>query len=253
MHMLRTMTWKWKWGVDIKIHAFLFPAPGSFAGRQWASVGCSEHRLIGHSFYRRNFLRKSCATCREKCRRRLIRLRSTWSRATAFFSASGAALSQEVPTVKWMSSQPALWTPGRCSSRVYTCFRELLGLNLGQSTAYTHQEYSGFSTVRLSHDHARLNTCIFKVCDKLTITFERTQLETRSLHTLKTTLQKYTSAFRIFANLSLVTTFLSHTGLYKAYWWNNVFILSKHWLSLRCLVTSFCLVLTIYFCRRFFK
>jgi hypothetical protein len=32
-------------------------------------TGCSERRLIGHSFYRRNFLRKSCATCREKCHR----------------------------------------------------------------------------------------------------------------------------------------------------------------------------------------
>jgi hypothetical protein len=32
-------------------------------------IGCSERRLIGHSFYRPNFLRKSCATCREKCRR----------------------------------------------------------------------------------------------------------------------------------------------------------------------------------------
>jgi hypothetical protein len=31
-------------------------------------IGCSERRLIGHSFYRRNFLRKSFATCREKCR-----------------------------------------------------------------------------------------------------------------------------------------------------------------------------------------
>jgi hypothetical protein len=39
-------------------------------------------------------------TCGEKCRRRRIRLLSTWCRAAAFFSASGAALSQEVPTVK---------------------------------------------------------------------------------------------------------------------------------------------------------
>jgi hypothetical protein len=33
------------------------------------NIAYSERRLIGHSFYRRNFLRKSCATCREKCRR----------------------------------------------------------------------------------------------------------------------------------------------------------------------------------------
>jgi hypothetical protein len=33
------------------------------------AIGCSERRLIGHSFYRLNFLQKSCATCREKCRR----------------------------------------------------------------------------------------------------------------------------------------------------------------------------------------
>jgi hypothetical protein len=46
-----------------------------------------------------------CSLCR------LIRLLSTWCRAAAFFSASAAALSQEVPTVKWMSNQPALWTP----------------------------------------------------------------------------------------------------------------------------------------------
>jgi hypothetical protein len=42
---------------------------------------------------------------------RLIRLLSTGCSVRAFFSASGAALSQEVPTLKWMSSQPALWTP----------------------------------------------------------------------------------------------------------------------------------------------
>jgi hypothetical protein len=55
-------------------------------------IGCSERRLIGHTFYRRNFLRKSCATCRGKCRRRLIILLSTWCRAAASFSASGAVL-----------------------------------------------------------------------------------------------------------------------------------------------------------------
>jgi hypothetical protein len=35
-----------------------------------------------------------CSLCR------LIRLLSTWCRVAAFFSASGAALSQEVPAVK---------------------------------------------------------------------------------------------------------------------------------------------------------
>jgi hypothetical protein len=39
-----------------------------------------------------NFTR--CSLCR------LLRLLSTWCHAAAFFSASGAALSQEVPTVK---------------------------------------------------------------------------------------------------------------------------------------------------------
>jgi hypothetical protein len=72
------------------------------------STGCSESSLIGHSFYRRNFLRTSCATCREKRRRRLIRLLSTRCRAATFFSACSAALSQEVPTVKCMSNQPVL-------------------------------------------------------------------------------------------------------------------------------------------------
>jgi hypothetical protein len=39
-----------------------------FRGFSWfTNIGCSEHRLIGCSFYRWNFLRKSCATCREKC------------------------------------------------------------------------------------------------------------------------------------------------------------------------------------------
>jgi hypothetical protein len=47
-------------------------------------------------------------------------LLSTWCRAAAFFSASGAALSQEVPTVKWMSNQLALWTP--CISHAVTTF-----------------------------------------------------------------------------------------------------------------------------------
>jgi hypothetical protein len=42
---------------------------------------------------------------------KLIRLLSTWCHAAEFFSASGAALSQEVPTVIWMSNQCALWTP----------------------------------------------------------------------------------------------------------------------------------------------
>jgi hypothetical protein len=44
-------------------HKALYPLPISCS-----CIGCSERRLIGHSFYRWNFLRKSCATCREKCR-----------------------------------------------------------------------------------------------------------------------------------------------------------------------------------------
>jgi hypothetical protein len=47
-----------------------------------------------------------CSLCR------FIRLHSKWCRAAAFLSASGAALSQKIPTVKRMSNQPALWTPG---------------------------------------------------------------------------------------------------------------------------------------------
>jgi hypothetical protein len=53
---------------------------------------------------------------------RLIRLFSTWCRAAAFFSARGAALSKEVPTVKWMSNQPALWTPDICGMRYEIVF-----------------------------------------------------------------------------------------------------------------------------------
>jgi hypothetical protein len=51
-----------------------------------------------------------CSLCR------LIRLLSTLCRAAPFFSASDAALSQEIPTVKLMSNQPALWTPGIVNS-----------------------------------------------------------------------------------------------------------------------------------------
>jgi hypothetical protein len=56
---------------------------------------------------------------------RLMRFFSTWCRAAEFFSASGASLSQEVPTIKWMSNEPALWIPGTCSLyfqfHMYTC------------------------------------------------------------------------------------------------------------------------------------
>jgi hypothetical protein len=37
-----------------------------------------------------------------------MELLSTWCRAAAFLSASGAALSKKLPTVKSMSKQPAL-------------------------------------------------------------------------------------------------------------------------------------------------
>jgi hypothetical protein len=53
---------------------------------------------------------------------RLIRVLSMWCRAASFFSASGAALSQEVPMVKWMSSQPALWTPDTTYIHTCVCF-----------------------------------------------------------------------------------------------------------------------------------
>jgi hypothetical protein len=46
------------------------------------------------SGYQQGIAGTRCSMCR------LIRLLSTWCRAAAFFSASGAALSQEVPTVK---------------------------------------------------------------------------------------------------------------------------------------------------------
>jgi hypothetical protein len=57
------------------------------------NIECSERMLIGHSFYRRNFLRKCCATCREKCRRAAPRTVKSDKPAAAFFSASGEALS----------------------------------------------------------------------------------------------------------------------------------------------------------------
>jgi hypothetical protein len=55
-------------------------------------IGCCERRLIGHSFYLRNFLRKSCGTCQEKWRRSHIRLVMTWCRGAAFLMLSGADL-----------------------------------------------------------------------------------------------------------------------------------------------------------------
>jgi hypothetical protein len=56
-------------------------------------IGCSERSLIGHSFYRWNFLRKSCTIRREKCRRAAPRTEKPDKPEAAFFSASGAALS----------------------------------------------------------------------------------------------------------------------------------------------------------------
>jgi hypothetical protein len=59
---------------------------------------------------------KRCSLCS------LIGLLNTWYRAVTFFSASDAALSQEVPMVKWMSNQPVLWTPDiRVSSLLPYC------------------------------------------------------------------------------------------------------------------------------------
>jgi hypothetical protein len=68
---------------------------------------------------------KRCSLCR------LIRLLSTWCRAAAFFSASGATLSQEVPTVKWMSNQSALWTPDITNVFLHAWVKT--------TTHYTHQ------------------------------------------------------------------------------------------------------------------
>jgi hypothetical protein len=56
-------------------------------------IGCSERRLIGHLFYRRNFLRKCCSTCREKFRRAAPCTEKSDKPAAAFFLASGVALS----------------------------------------------------------------------------------------------------------------------------------------------------------------
>jgi hypothetical protein len=128
---------------------------------QHTSTGCSERRLTRHSFYSRNFLRKSCATCRENSRRGLITLLSTWCRAVAFFSASGRALSREVPTVKWMSNQPALWTP--CTILYNFLKREFpLHYTLKCNSCLTR------SILRLHYKHQSLNAvygsnrCLFR-------------------------------------------------------------------------------------------
>jgi hypothetical protein len=57
------------------------------------NTGRSDRRLIGHSFYRWNFLRKSCAICREKCRRAAPRTEKSDKTAAEFVTASGAAIS----------------------------------------------------------------------------------------------------------------------------------------------------------------
>jgi hypothetical protein len=49
--------------------AFIFYSVISDKIKNIAHIMCSERRLIGHSLYTRNFLRKSCVTCRDKCRR----------------------------------------------------------------------------------------------------------------------------------------------------------------------------------------
>jgi hypothetical protein len=53
-------------------------------------IGCSERRLIGHSFYRQSFLRKSWATCREKYHRAAPRTKKSnkpaqWTPCTILF------------------------------------------------------------------------------------------------------------------------------------------------------------------------
>jgi hypothetical protein len=86
----------------------------SDGGLLTVDIGCSERRLIGHPFYRRKFLRKSCATCREKCRR-------------------AAPLTEK-------SDKPAQWTPGiNCLSRVESSIR-MPGTRpiVGGDVSYTH-------------------------------------------------------------------------------------------------------------------
>jgi hypothetical protein len=62
---------------------------GSVSSAEVIYIGCSERRLIRHSFYRQNFLRKSCATCqkngaaRHHVLRSLISLRRHFSRQVA--------------------------------------------------------------------------------------------------------------------------------------------------------------------------
>jgi hypothetical protein len=74
-------------------------------------IGCSERRLIRHSFYRRSFLRKSCTTCQEKCR-------------------STAPRTEE-------SDKPAQWTP------YINCLTDASN----PSTAQKEQNESDFSAV----------------------------------------------------------------------------------------------------------
>jgi hypothetical protein len=85
-----------------------------------------------------------CSLCRP------IRLRSTWCRAAVFFSANAVALSQEVPTVKWMSSQPAFWTPDGI-----TYMYPLLIPFVWHVILFIHFEWAGDSFIHV-HPHLKM-------------------------------------------------------------------------------------------------
>jgi hypothetical protein len=86
------------------------PCSNVNVARVWSF--CSILMTIYYFYLSRSqFYYTRCSVCK------LFRL-SMWCRAAALLSASGAALSHEVPTVKWMSNQPALWTPD-----IFVCIR----------------------------------------------------------------------------------------------------------------------------------
>jgi hypothetical protein len=67
------------------------------AWRQDELIGGNSNSDMTHTSYRKISslcIYTRCSLCR------LIRFLSTWLRGAVFFSASGAALSQEVPTIK---------------------------------------------------------------------------------------------------------------------------------------------------------
>jgi hypothetical protein len=120
-----------------------------------------DRNNVGHqnTFGQVHAIDTQCSLCR------LIRLLSTWCRAAAFFSASGATLSQEVPTVKWMSNQPALWTPDiwQCKSADLRSNVHILCRQVEIQTRVTDSMTRGNSSMLCYMSWSQLSVAAFRI------------------------------------------------------------------------------------------